>query len=821
MRPADLRHMDLGKARKVFILANPLSENPEQEDETNILRLWSIKNYKTYGVDVYIQLILAKSKKRLLSLPADFVRAEHVMCIEELKYAMLGSSCLYPGIISLLTNMIRKTSYLVDRSVVWKEAYEHGANFLLYAKTLSKVFNNINFMAAVNLMYTYTHGELLIIGVIDRADGRRVLLNPGKKYVLLEGDTVLALAYKEEIADKLELEPSKLHRDKNKPLEQELRALGVQLPNSNKLTKAEKECKEMEKQNYRIAKKLEQNSQRMVRLQSGLDKKIGKRAKRQAKLKEEEKADDDDLITKRHIAKSVQKIVHALPHHVVRRGVPSELNVVHPMTREHYALLRTSSQTTLDKVLVTRRELSRFKGHIVCIGDVSNIFYFIARLRDKSLEQFGYVPIVIMSETFGDAEWKRIQVFPEVYVLKKSPSNKNLKKANVAQAMRIVIFSKPSPLAEQSGDANLIDSDQMLLALKIMNHFKFLGDNILVELINSENMEFIDLASKLNTSTEVQKKLESSRAATDYEYETAYFASGKVFSSAFFHILMAKAFKTPAIFRTMNILAGTSAVYEPIGTQKEGAKIWPQSHLILIRPPEKITANGEWQFQDLFKVCSNTLEAIPIGLYRAVEPSKVASEETIHPYVITCPEPELLIEPTDFVFVLGRRQLLSHELVAFGGMYNPKVQAIIKKLKKKLAKEAEKQNRRENEAKQAAMVNAADLVNPQKVEESPAKEVADPKKSVPKKMHSIEMEKLTDNESESEEESEPEDRDENDTDEDKDDSENKSEGWSVKGSQSNISLSKNDEGSSNKHSNVSLEEQTVERIVANPEDSES
>jgi potassium large conductance calcium-activated channel subfamily M alpha protein 1 len=82
-----------------LILANKDSSLPDNEDEANIMRVISIKNYHP-TVKIIIQLLQYRSKMYLLNIPSwDWKRGDDAVCIAELKLGLLAQSCIAPVII--------------------------------------------------------------------------------------------------------------------------------------------------------------------------------------------------------------------------------------------------------------------------------------------------------------------------------------------------------------------------------------------------------------------------------------------------------------------------------------------------------------------------------------------------------------------------------------------------------------------------------------------------------------------------------------------------------------------------------------------------
>ncbi len=81
------------------------------EDEANIMRVISIKNYHP-SVKIIIQLLQYHNKMYLLNIPSwDWRRGDDAVCIAELKLGLLAQSCLVPGFSSLMANMFAMRSY--------------------------------------------------------------------------------------------------------------------------------------------------------------------------------------------------------------------------------------------------------------------------------------------------------------------------------------------------------------------------------------------------------------------------------------------------------------------------------------------------------------------------------------------------------------------------------------------------------------------------------------------------------------------------------------------------------------------------------------
>ena len=111
MNTKDLDRAKVKDADACLILANKDSSTPDNEDEANIMRVISIKNYQP-TVKIIIQLLQYRSKMYLLNIPSwDWKRGDDAVCIAELKLGLLAQSCIAPGFSTLMANLFATRSF--------------------------------------------------------------------------------------------------------------------------------------------------------------------------------------------------------------------------------------------------------------------------------------------------------------------------------------------------------------------------------------------------------------------------------------------------------------------------------------------------------------------------------------------------------------------------------------------------------------------------------------------------------------------------------------------------------------------------------------
>ncbi|XP_050736145.1 potassium channel subfamily T member 2-like isoform X9 [Eriocheir sinensis] len=98
LKDGDLTRARMSEAEACFILAARHYTDKTAADEHTILRSWAVKDFAP-NVPQYVQIFRPENK-----LHVKF--AEHVVCEDELKYALLANNCMSPGISTLVTLLL-------------------------------------------------------------------------------------------------------------------------------------------------------------------------------------------------------------------------------------------------------------------------------------------------------------------------------------------------------------------------------------------------------------------------------------------------------------------------------------------------------------------------------------------------------------------------------------------------------------------------------------------------------------------------------------------------------------------------------------------
>jgi hypothetical protein len=122
----DLRRAQVDLARGIFIVSETTLA-PKEADRSSLFRYWAVRNFAPH-LPIYLQLCLMESKKHVSKADRHTV----VLCMDEIRFAMLAQNCMCPGISTLIDHMMRG-----DRGLSLGDHGEPGSILHSYVKSLS------------------------------------------------------------------------------------------------------------------------------------------------------------------------------------------------------------------------------------------------------------------------------------------------------------------------------------------------------------------------------------------------------------------------------------------------------------------------------------------------------------------------------------------------------------------------------------------------------------------------------------------------------------------------------------------------------------
>lgn len=182
----DLSRSDILNSKACVIMTNKYTDDPHLVDHHNILLSLSIKKYFLYHnieSQLFIQLIKPENKihyqSGLQSLSKNHFNSDQVIIIEEIKMNLLSKSCLIPGIITMISNLVMSAgSQSDDMNCQWIEEYSEGRGHEIYRTLLNDSFKNKTFSKLSSEIYQ--EYEAIVFALEIEIEGKTIIrLNPG------------------------------------------------------------------------------------------------------------------------------------------------------------------------------------------------------------------------------------------------------------------------------------------------------------------------------------------------------------------------------------------------------------------------------------------------------------------------------------------------------------------------------------------------------------------------------------------------------------------------------------------------------------------
>ncbi|XP_056426490.1 potassium channel subfamily T member 2-like isoform X2 [Hyla sarda] len=204
LKDQDLMRAKIDDAEACFILSNRFETDRIAADHQTILRAWAVKDFAP-NCPLYVQILKPENKFHIKF-------ADHVVCEEEFKYAMLALNCVCPATSTLITLLIHTSrgqatttdSFRHRQSPwqalsrdnptspdQWQRNYSRCSDNEIYHIRLSesKFFGEYE---GKSFTYSSFHAHkkygVCLIGV-GREDKANILLNPGPSHIMSSSDT--------------------------------------------------------------------------------------------------------------------------------------------------------------------------------------------------------------------------------------------------------------------------------------------------------------------------------------------------------------------------------------------------------------------------------------------------------------------------------------------------------------------------------------------------------------------------------------------------------------------------------------------------------
>ncbi|KAL1786602.1 potassium channel subfamily T member 1 isoform X3 [Sigmodon hispidus] len=185
LKDQDLMRAKMDNGEACFILSSRNEVDRTAADHQTILRAWAVKDFAP-NCPLYVQILKPENKFHVKF-------ADHVVCEEECKYAMLALNCICPATSTLITLLVHTSRGQEGQESPeqWQRMYGRCSGNEVYHIRMgdSKFFREYE---GKSFTYAAFHAHkkygVCLIG-LKREENKNILLNPGPRHILAASDT--------------------------------------------------------------------------------------------------------------------------------------------------------------------------------------------------------------------------------------------------------------------------------------------------------------------------------------------------------------------------------------------------------------------------------------------------------------------------------------------------------------------------------------------------------------------------------------------------------------------------------------------------------
>ena len=630
---------------------------------------------------------------------------DKLLVIEHIKMNLLSKSCLTPGIISLISNLVISSTAensLQKNEPEWIKEYTEGQQYEIYR------YNSIegdllfySFQELTQEIYNKFHGILIALE-INYHGGTLVKLNPQTKENLIDVvfPTLISKTKNTSAAGVFDIDD----QEKDSLLdgsEDELEEVNLRKIKNNinvKNIKINLYCISSDKNIIDDIKKLDEGKRRNF-----IKRSLTKHSSSNDKINNRSLSSKKNLGSKRILSKSTYQnnlsdsdsessddnCAEDSIKYLVDTG-NNQRYEEDDLSNNYYTLENTEKNYLYSNEIMRQgiKDRSDIKNHIIICGMHQELIHFILPLRNKYLPEKLLKWIVILAPSLPQEIHDTLSKFPKVIFIQGDPLYpENLFRANVSTADIAVILSSVSSIGnsdketelneiigKENDDANAgkdggdssntskIDEEMIdSKALFIYKSIKKLNNSIqiITELLRTNDIEFLlssrnlkklykdsfraikKIESNQNDQSQIYDDIESSGENLHYEHTPVY-AAGEVYLPSVVDKITSQMFYNSNLLTILNLLLIGEKPPEKKADKKLAQMFDLQGTNLFLIPCEPRNES----FSDMFKRLLNKYSMISVALYRKNE------QENFY-YVYTNPKKTTLIRETDMVFVLS------------------------------------------------------------------------------------------------------------------------------------------------------------------------
>ena len=616
----DLLRADIVNAKACIVFTDKNSKDPISEDQLNTLKCLHIKKYvyltwlknlKSSDARTYpefrlcIQLNKPESTANYYNTLQDTytkrMLQDQVLVIESMKMNLLSKSCLTPGIIALVSNLVMSSGVVMTGNEnEWFKEYAEGRGHEIYrvvleGKLLSKSFGDI----AIEIYEQY---QAIPIAMEIMYNGTSMVkLNPQTKETIGE---ILRKGFENDI---YMTNTSNVNNFDVVTRTEPRAAIYIICPGkeiSEAITENEQRTNPFPKTKTSMKNvEMHPSNKNILKLKVNMTKKnsesliFSERDDEDAKSRNDNKENYADYYT-------IDKI---------ENNYFNSNEIIHQSIKD-------------------RDDIS---NHVIICGMHPEIIHFILPLRANYLPEKSLKWIVILSPSLPQDLHDALSVFPKIIFIQGSPLQpENLFRANITTADIAVILSSGFTKANDDNEEEQMHDTGAILIYKAI---KKINKNIkiMTELLVTKNIEFLLESHNF-------KKLYHNGLDNTPEYEhTSVYASGEVYIPSVVDKITCQTFYNPNLLSILNLILSGDKYKGETDQRMEKLFNFKGSNLFLI--PNEIKNES---YIDMYDRLVSKYGVVPIALYR-----KNLIENFY--YVYTNPKKTTLIRDSDLIFVLS------------------------------------------------------------------------------------------------------------------------------------------------------------------------
>ncbi|NXG62344.1 KCNT2 protein, partial [Hemiprocne comata] len=629
LKDQDLLRAKMDDAEACFILSSRCEVDRTAADHQTILRAWAVKDFAP-NCPLYVQILKPENKFHIKF-------ADHVVCEEEFKYAMLALNCICPATSTLITLLVHTSRGQIapweafrqltgTKQTLNRESQQSPEQWQkMYGRCSGNEVYHINleestfFAEYEGKSFTYAsfHAHkkfgVCLIGV-RKEDNKNILLNPGPRYIMSSTDICfyINITKEENSAFKKQEKHRKKHESKlsyhgasRLPVHSIIASMGTVAidlqdtgccpPSGPTLALPSQGGKEGRRPS--IAPVLEVADSSSLQTCDLLS----------DQSEDETTPSDDEVSAGLEYAKGYP------PYSPYIGSSPTFCHLLHE--KVPFCCLRLDKGCQHNYYEDAKAYGFKNKLIIVAAETAGNGLYnFIVPLRAYYRPKKELNPIVLLLDNPPDMHFlDAICWFPMVYYMVGSIDNlDDLLRCGVTFAANMVVVDKESTMSAEEdymADAKTIVNVQTLFRL-------FSSLSIITELTHPANMRFMQFRAKDCYSLALSKleKKEREKGSNLAFMFRLPFAAGRVFSISMLDTLLYQSFVKDYMISITRLLLGLDTT--------------PGSGFLCSM---KITEEDLWirTYARLYqKLCSSTGD-IPIGVYRTESQKLTTSESQI------------------------------------------------------------------------------------------------------------------------------------------------------------------------------------------------